>query len=327
MRLVSARQQSAGAPIEATDAKISDLIGACAGSCGGASSGIDEAEELLRQAAAVVRLDGGVQAPSYDDAALVSLAASGGHALSEVKAPSAAEVRGLREESLSVLSEVQTQVPGGAGRQATGSGGGVLGSLSLFGLAGGSRSAATSAAAASDSLANMAKAAAAAGYDLHGGGDDSQDEDEEADLLLEQLGEELALEAKLGGADCGPSDVAGNTSSSRAEAQVTTKPRVVLAAGGVAPLFPSAPTVPPKPKSPLQLPTPPMPGMGRLGAGAFSTPVAQNDEMDNWCIICNQDATCRCVDCDDDAYCSRCWREGHVPDLRDHRTVPVIRPR
>ena len=38
-----------------------------------------------------------------------------------------------------------------------------------------------------------------------------------------------------------------------------------------------------------------------------------------WCIICNEDASLRCSQCDGDLYCSRCFKECHCDeDTRDH---------
>lgn len=36
-----------------------------------------------------------------------------------------------------------------------------------------------------------------------------------------------------------------------------------------------------------------------------------DDEIDTWCIICQDDATLKCLGCDDDLYCQLCWNEGH----------------
>jgi hypothetical protein len=35
------------------------------------------------------------------------------------------------------------------------------------------------------------------------------------------------------------------------------------------------------------------------------------DEIDTWCIICQDDATLKCLGCDGDLYCQLCWTEGH----------------
>lgn len=36
-----------------------------------------------------------------------------------------------------------------------------------------------------------------------------------------------------------------------------------------------------------------------------------DEEIDSWCIICNEDATLRCIGCDGDLYCTSCWLDGH----------------
>lgn len=37
-----------------------------------------------------------------------------------------------------------------------------------------------------------------------------------------------------------------------------------------------------------------------------------DDDVDSWCTVCLEDATLRCLGCDDDVYCTRCWREMHI---------------
>lgn len=49
-----------------------------------------------------------------------------------------------------------------------------------------------------------------------------------------------------------------------------------------------------------------------------------DDDQKTWCIVCLEDATVRCVGCEGDVYCARCWREMHVGpaagwDERGHR--------
>lgn len=61
--------------------------------------------------------------------------------------------------------------------------------------------------------------------------------------------------------------------------------------------------------------------LGLPSAPSFSPqkkpPVSSNlqkrldDEIDTWCIICQDDATLKCLGCDGDLYCHNCWMEGH----------------
>lgn len=55
-----------------------------------------------------------------------------------------------------------------------------------------------------------------------------------------------------------------------------------------------------------------------------------DDDVESWCTVCLEDATLRCLGCDDDVYCTRCWREMHVGpaaafDDRSHRAVQFTR--
>ncbi|KAH8173817.1 hypothetical protein LIA77_05236 [Sarocladium implicatum] len=55
-----------------------------------------------------------------------------------------------------------------------------------------------------------------------------------------------------------------------------------------------------------------------------------DEDADSWCTVCLEDATLRCIGCDEDVYCTRCWREMHVGeragfDERGHRAVQFTR--
>jgi hypothetical protein len=79
--------------------------------------------------------------------------------------------------------------------------------------------------------------------------------------------------------------------------------------------LPSAPTFQPDERSPK-------PNAGKKEKGAGYT----DEDQKTWCIVCLEDATVRCTGCDDDVYCSRCWRDMHVGpaagyDERGHKGV------
>ncbi|KAH7313573.1 hypothetical protein B0I35DRAFT_275885 [Stachybotrys elegans] len=55
-----------------------------------------------------------------------------------------------------------------------------------------------------------------------------------------------------------------------------------------------------------------------------------DDDVDSWCTVCLEDATLRCLGCDGDPYCVRCWREMHVGpaaafDDRSHKAMQFNR--
>ena len=61
-------------------------------------------------------------------------------------------------------------------------------------------------------------------------------------------------------------------------------------------------------------------------ASSISKPPLASEELP-WCCICNDDATLRCFDCDDDLYCERCFQDGHQQFcLFDHKYVVFTKP-
>lgn len=45
-----------------------------------------------------------------------------------------------------------------------------------------------------------------------------------------------------------------------------------------------------------------------------------------WCVLCNNDAVARCLDCGGDLYCSACSTEVHRHFDADHRIIPFKKP-
>ncbi|KAJ4352836.1 hypothetical protein N0V95_003883 [Ascochyta clinopodiicola] len=55
-----------------------------------------------------------------------------------------------------------------------------------------------------------------------------------------------------------------------------------------------------------------------------------DEEIDTWCIICQDDATLKCLGCEGDLYCRNCWMEGHRGESagleeRRHRAVEFVK--
>jgi hypothetical protein len=55
-----------------------------------------------------------------------------------------------------------------------------------------------------------------------------------------------------------------------------------------------------------------LPSAPTSAVGKHSIPVRKADIIEDWCVICQDDATVLCHGCDEMLYCARCWKEGHL---------------
>ncbi|KAM7206730.1 hypothetical protein V8F33_000373 [Rhypophila sp. PSN 637] len=86
--------------------------------------------------------------------------------------------------------------------------------------------------------------------------------------------------------------------------------------------LPVAPTFSPQDHQAKKVTTPKGVGGGRAGY--------TDEDQKTWCIVCLDDATIKCIGCDSDVYCGRCWRDMHVGpragyDERGHQWVKFVR--
>jgi hypothetical protein len=86
--------------------------------------------------------------------------------------------------------------------------------------------------------------------------------------------------------------------------------------------LPSAPTFRPQDHNPF--------ASAPVGKDLLRSSKYSDEDQKTWCVVCLEDATIRCVGCDDDVYCARCWKAMHVGpsagyDERGHRWVKFER--
>lgn len=161
-----------------------------------------------------------------------------------------------------------------------------------------------------------------------------KNEDEEADDIISRVMAELAIAKKYGDLEETP-DQASSLTEPQAGAKETRSPKGDGENDGDLSL-PSAPsTIPQDDLDRTQAledaltarlaalsKSSPTPGdsLGLPSAPSFSPakkviksnlPKFTDEEIDSWCIICNDDATLKCMGCDGDLYCQNCWMEGH----------------
>lgn len=293
----------AGAGKSGVNDKLGRLFDAFVdGGRGGAGAGAAEADLLLQQAADAVRLEGGgAHAAAGNDRVAQWLHARGEADGAGNAALDAARLAALaagappekhpEEHLFTALSRAElASIKGESGRALC---------EGLQGLGAGTSAAAkgapTSAAAAADVLDAVM---GSLGFD---GLDEEKEDDEaaEAERLLAEMADELEAEVRF--------------------AQMPAVPPHVPAPSSVAALFPSAPTHQARQPAPRPAPRP-----------AAPPAAAPPDEIERWCIVCNEDAHVWCVGCDGDPYCNRCWREGHAgPDasFAGHRKIPISQAR
>ncbi len=164
-------------------------------------------------------------------------------------------------------------------------------------------------------------------------------EDQEADIFLQQILDELSLEERT---ESPPRDPESKPEPSTHLSPTDTKDGDSLTALN----FPSTPIAlpasPPPPTSTnaindLELPSAPTFSPAKKPTKTTLSnqkkpgkPQFTDEEIDSWCVICSDDATVRCIGCEGDLYCAKCWREGHFGkdvglDERGHRWVKYKR--
>ncbi|KAI1334241.1 hypothetical protein F5Y15DRAFT_297397 [Xylariaceae sp. FL0016] len=116
-------------------------------------------------------------------------------------------------------------------------------------------------------------------------------------------------------------DFAASIASRMAALKVNTPPPRTL---------PSAPT---SEVDALGLPVPPSFAPEDRPVPGLVKRVGYTDEdQKTWCTVCLEDGTIRCLGCDGDVYCARCWKEMHVGpaagyDERGHRWERFVKGR
>ncbi|EPS41006.1 hypothetical protein H072_5126 [Dactylellina haptotyla CBS 200.50] len=147
--------------------------------------------------------------------------------------------------------------------------------------------------------------------------------DDEADEILRQIQDTLKLEDILGEKETEEEPAARKTSEAAGDdVDVDEELRKRFAAlEGLS--LPPAPTT-------LPISSAGLPSTPSSKPGTKKTPAQKVDDLlddiENWCCICNEDATVKCLGCDGDLYCTECFNEGHrdkdAPmDMKKHKAL------
>jgi hypothetical protein len=162
--------------------------------------------------------------------------------------------------------------------------------------------------------------------------------DEEADETLQRLLDEIALDPTLGTVlDQADGDhEAGLSLPIAPEKDLVPPPPYATASNSedidssLAARFASL-GIPPSSSSTdddaLGLPSVPTGIKNRKPTPSSAPP---EDVIDTWCIICLDDANLKCLGCDGDLYCTKCWMEGHRSEdagyeERKHKAVEYVK--
>ncbi|MCJ1373039.1 hypothetical protein MMC20_004265 [Loxospora ochrophaea] len=157
----------------------------------------------------------------------------------------------------------------------------------------------------SSSTGNTAAEAAAAA---------ANEEDAEASASLQRILDEMALDPPSPSSSPPPPSSFPHSPSPTFPSAPSSLPTISPSLS-----LPSAPTSHPtaKPRTPATHP-------------GTNLPRYTDEDIASWCVICNEDATVRCLGCEGDLYCAGCWREGHRGrevgvEERGHKAVEFVR--